>query len=270
MRVPIRGGAAVEIATIADQEEALFVTPTGAIIAESRQDGTSGDIVRVPLDGGTATPLASSEGRTIGSLVTDGPNVYFADLQGVHGVAIEGGPPRRIAPRSGALALVGSNLIVATGTELLSVPLNGDPATQLATLPAGAVGTALDCGNDLCWTSGTGVAVDDECLYSFDVSRGLYCVDRSYAGGRPLIVCHLEFPLQRATLTTFRGRSASPERGLRCAAVFLPLSTIERPVSKTRAAARHRMSVEQTGRVVQGGNRAQVPMFAAHPAWRRG
>lgn len=258
-RVPIRGGAPVRIASLADQADTLLLTPTSVLVAESAADGMTGEIVRLPLDGGAVTQLAPTKGSIPASLVAAGGNVYFADTEGVKSVPLAGGPAHVVGTQPGALALMGSRLVVATGSALLGLPLTGGAATELATNLVGASGPVVGCGADVCWAAGaaggmfagegtgsvwrlapggaptslasdaslyfvwrlvfdgthffatvltdaspgalvripaaggtpvpmgtgTGVAVDDECLYSFDVLLGIYSVEKSYAGRFP-------------------------------------------------------------------------------------
>jgi hypothetical protein len=269
LRVPIRGGQPVVMAPIAGAEQGLLVTDGSVVFAESQSDpsgGYSGNIVRIGLQGGTSTVLASGSivPATIfgpnGILATDGQNVYFAAQDGTKSVPLAGGAVQTLTTHTGAVAVVGSNVVIADSTAegVFSVPTGGGPATTLAANLSGDLGPIVSCGSGVCWASavevspsqqgtgtltqlgpigspvtllqdpglyvvyrlafdgteffattladaspgflvriagaggapvpigpGSGLAVDDECLYLGDVPAGVYSVAKSNAGMLP-------------------------------------------------------------------------------------
>jgi hypothetical protein len=255
LSVPIRGGRPVVVATGGAQ--ALLVTGDSLILAE-------GDIVKIALPGGAGTVLASgpvvatdSYFGPSGILATDGQNVYFATPDGTQSVPLAGGMVQTLTTHTGALTVAGANIVIADSSAggIFSVPIEGGPATLLATSPAGDLGPVLSCGADICWASavevspsqvgtatlvqlgpmgvpatlsedpalyvvyrlvfdgseffatmlrdlsfgslatipaaggppfsmgpGSGLAIDDECLYVADAIGGVYSVAKSYRG----------------------------------------------------------------------------------------
>lgn len=118
VRVPVRGGKPVVTANFVGTEESLLVTGESVVFAQSLPNstvGSSGQIVRTDLKGGGATVLASGSGAqgSVFGLATDGQNVYFAEQDGVRSVPLAGGPVRTLTAHTGALAVVGSNLVIA-------------------------------------------------------------------------------------------------------------------------------------------------------------
>jgi hypothetical protein len=165
MRVPIQGGGRpAMVAPVAGSEQALLLTGDSLVFAQSHGDpttGWSGDIVRVGLQGGESRVLASASiaPATIfgpaGILATDGQNVYFAAEDGTKKVALAGGPVEALTTHTGALAVVGTNLVIADGAAggVFSVPIAGGAATALATNLPGCLGPILSCGQNICWAS---------------------------------------------------------------------------------------------------------------------
>jgi hypothetical protein len=267
VHLPIRGGKLVVAANFVGTEESLLVTGDSVVFAQSLPNstvGSSGQIVRTDLQGGGATVLASgssAQSYVFGSLATDGQNVYFAEQDGVRSVPLAGGAVRTLATHTGALAVVGSNVLIADSLAqgVFSVPIAGGPATTLATDPSGELGPVLSCGPNICWASavpvalsqqgtgaimqlspsgspatlaedpllygvyrlffdgtsffatvmggdgnigdlvrlpaegspilnvgfGSGLAIDDECLYVSSIADGVYSVSKSYMGQLP-------------------------------------------------------------------------------------
>jgi hypothetical protein len=270
VRVPIRGGPVKNVASITGTERALSLTSDSAIFVQTVPDadgGYTGQVVRVGLEGGPTVVLASApmvEASILGPagiLATDGKDVYFAAQNGTWTVPVTGGSPHILTSHTGALALVGSNVLVADTSDeaIFSVPTTGGPAGVRVSNLSGGLGPVLSCGVNLCWGSvlppeagsyaypgpgsalmqldpagavttlenvgpiyrlafdgtnffvasaaglgelarvpadggpgggpigvGTGLAIDDECLYVGDVTGyGVYSVARSYSGQVP-------------------------------------------------------------------------------------
>ena len=90
LRVPIRGGSVTEVAPVVGAEQALLVTGDSLVFAQSHgaPNDWTGDVVRVSLQDGSRTALASAGilPATIfgpnGILATDGKDVYFAAQEG--------------------------------------------------------------------------------------------------------------------------------------------------------------------------------------------
>jgi uncharacterized protein YceK len=164
LRVPIRGGRRVRMTSIVGSTEALLLTGDSVVVASSYRDENeiqSGEIVRMDLQGDDKTVLATAPitHSTIfgphGILATDGQNVYFAAQDGTRRVSLEGGEVEMLTTRTGPLAVIGSNLVIADESEgaLVSFPLEGGPATTLAAHLTGTLGHVQQCETDICWTS---------------------------------------------------------------------------------------------------------------------
>jgi hypothetical protein len=152
-RVPIRGGKPpVLFAPYAGRESALLATSSCVIVAQQEPSGTSpGEILRIPLDGTRTTVLATFSVEVIGTPVTDGQTLYFADTEGVKSVPLGGGVTRTLSAVSGSLALSGTNLIIASNPDVFSLPAAGGPLTKLAHIASGSPQFPMTCGEDLCW-----------------------------------------------------------------------------------------------------------------------
>ncbi|HEX3345791.1 MAG TPA: hypothetical protein VHS09_14505, partial [Polyangiaceae bacterium] len=141
LRVPIRGGPAALLTPIAGEEIGLLVTGDSVVFVQAHAPSGgaySGD-VRIALQGGDTTVLASASlgaaasPRPNGMIVTDGQNVYFAAKDGTLSVPLAGGAVKTLTTHTGALAVVGSSVVVAdTAAEgVFSVPIAGGPETML-------------------------------------------------------------------------------------------------------------------------------------------
>jgi hypothetical protein len=167
MRVPLRGsGTPVTVASFVGSEQALLLVGDSLVFAQAPPDptgGATGAVVRVGLNGGDSQVLASASivPATIfgpnGILASDGQNVYFAAQDGTKRVALTGGPVQTMTTYTGAIALVGTNLIVADAAAggVFGVPLAGGTITALATNLPGSLGPVLGCGQSICWASAT-------------------------------------------------------------------------------------------------------------------
>lgn len=134
------------------------------VFAESHDDGAggwSGEIVRVNLDGADPTVLFAGDISSTnifgpsGTLATDGANAYFAAQDGVRSVPLSGGAATTLTAHTGAMALVGSSIVIAdTSAEgIFSVPTGGGPVTALATGLSGNLGPIAPCGDSVCFAS---------------------------------------------------------------------------------------------------------------------
>lgn len=166
MRVPLRGGLVatmLDLSTVPsllliDLDADLLVTSTDVILHYPQSLDANEQILSVPIQGGSATSLATSNGGIAG-FATDGHDIYFADQQGIESVAATGGTLQLLASGSagfGSLAVIGSNIIATSGAQggaVLAVPLQGGPTTTLATQQPNASFPML-CGTDICWWTG--------------------------------------------------------------------------------------------------------------------
>jgi hypothetical protein len=151
----------VLVAPIVGSEQALLVTGDSVVLAESHDDGSAGEIVRIGLQGGDRTVLASGRipSSTIfgpsGILATDGQHVFFAVEDGTKSVPLAGGAVQTLTTHTGSLAVVGSNVVIADSSAgtVFSVPIAGGPVSTLATNLSGDLGPVLGCGKDICWAS---------------------------------------------------------------------------------------------------------------------
>jgi hypothetical protein len=92
-------------------------------------------VVRLPLTGtGTGTTIATSpSSSTDGDLVTDGVDLFWADLTGVRAVPIRGGAIRTLAWTTEArkIGLQGQHLYYASGHRIYRVPKTGRPISTV-------------------------------------------------------------------------------------------------------------------------------------------
>ena len=118
-------------------------------------------IVRAPLNGGTTATLAttmSSLGDWPTPLATDGQYIYFPDGDGAKRVPLEGGSIDVVSRHTGAIALIGPNIIVADGVggNVYSVPAAGGSETLLASMQSGASNPVTCADNQLCFATTVG------------------------------------------------------------------------------------------------------------------
>lgn len=171
MSVPIRGGSVTTMLALSSDPHLdvgsvrVIVTATSAILHFMDVNTTNERIVRVPIQGGAATTLASSNGM-IGGFGADEHDVYFIDQGGTKAVPVDGGSVRLITAQltaaqqtggfGGGLGVVGPNLIVTNGAQggaVVKVPIQGGPPTMLATAQPNA-SFAMPCGSGTCWWMG--------------------------------------------------------------------------------------------------------------------
>jgi hypothetical protein len=169
VRVPLGGGSISTVAAVEGNEQALVLTSDYVVFAKSHtasNNGWAGEIVRVGLDGTDRTVLfsgsisPSSIFGPAGTLATDGKNAYFAAQDGVRSIPLTGGAATVLTTHTGAMALVGSNVVVADSTAegIFSVPAAGGPVTAVTTGLTGNLGPVVACGSAICWASEIEVA----------------------------------------------------------------------------------------------------------------
>jgi hypothetical protein len=164
LRVPLQGGAISMIASVEGFEQGLVLTDQYLLLAES--NGGSGGIVRMGLDGSHSTLLFSGSipSSTIfgpaGVLASDGQNAYFATGSGIESVPLTGGSAKMLTAHTGAMALIGANVVVADDSAegLFSVPVAGGPVSTLAAGLTGNLGPVVGCGSSICFASEVPVA----------------------------------------------------------------------------------------------------------------
>lgn len=157
MRVPTRGGSAVQMASIpgggGQGAQPLAVTPKAIVFSEALGDkGGPGAIASIPRGGGSVTILASTQGSAL-ALVADADRAYFVDDEGTKSVPLAGGPVRRLtSSRADSLGVIGNKLYLTEVPQgaLSSLPLGGGALTVLAAGETGAL-YPIACGPDLCW-----------------------------------------------------------------------------------------------------------------------
>jgi hypothetical protein len=168
VRVPIRGGPISTVAVIEGTEQALVLTSDFVVFADSytaSNNEWAGDIVRMGLDGSDRTVLFSGSisPATIfgpaGILATDAKNAYFAAQDGVRSVPLAGGAATVLTTHTGAIALIGSNVVVADSAAggIFSVPAAGGAVTAVTTGLSGTLGPVVACGSAICWASAVDV-----------------------------------------------------------------------------------------------------------------
>jgi hypothetical protein len=124
----------------------------------------------------------------VGSLISDGVDVYFTDNDGVKGVPLAGGPVQTLTSQKGTLALAGSTVLLADGTggNIFSIPKTGGALTTVASNQTGAV-YPTSCGTDLCWMTTypcAGVPSDEICV----AGQGEAAIVRMPVGASPVTV----------------------------------------------------------------------------------
>jgi hypothetical protein len=162
MRVPIRGGDVSTLATFAtppgliQQVTDPVVISSNVFLHETLQENADvgEQILRVPTQGGSLTSLATSNGQIAGFAV-DEDHVYFADDDGVKSVPQSGGGVQLLSDAIGNIAIVGANVVVTSGANVLAIPVQGGAPTTLAT-GQDSPSFPLTCGSDACWYMGAG------------------------------------------------------------------------------------------------------------------
>ena len=164
LRVPLRGGATMRIAAVQGSEQSMALSTEYLVFSEAHAGnagGWSGEIVRVGLDGSDRTVLFSGDVAVASifgparTLVTDDKKAYFATGGGVMSVPLAGGPATTLTTHAGAIALVGSSVVVADSAAggLFRVPVAGGSATTLVSGLTGNLGPVVACGSSVCWAS---------------------------------------------------------------------------------------------------------------------
>jgi hypothetical protein len=182
-RAPIGGGQPTMLLSILGQGD-MLATSTSVVLAESWK-GMAGEIVQLPAAGGSPVTLAPTKGQ-VRSLVTDGTSLFFADDDGISSVPLAGGSAQNLSSRTGMLALVGSNLVLADSPagSLLGIPRTGGAATVLAANQSEPE-APVDCDGDVCWIDAfpcAGVLPADTC----NVGEGEGAIMRMAMGGAPV------------------------------------------------------------------------------------
>jgi len=170
LRVPMRGGPAVVMAPIQGEEVGLLVTGDNVVFVQANQRVLAWDIVRMGLQGGPITVLASVSADAVLDplpsplLATDGQNVYFAAPDGTKSVPLAGGAVQTLTTHTGGVAVVGSNVVIAdTAAEsVFSVPTVGGTETILAANLTGDLGPIVSCGAAVCWVSAVPVGASQQ------------------------------------------------------------------------------------------------------------
>jgi hypothetical protein len=172
--VPLSGGT---IQTLTTHTGAVTVAGTNVVIA----DGSTGGVFSVPIGGGPVTPLATNLASDLGPVLSCGANICWASAvpvspsQGGTGAIMQLGPTGASATLSEDPGLYVVYRLVFDGSEFFATMLSDASVGTLATIPA-AGGPPISMG------SGSGLAIDDECLYTGDVINGVYSVAKSYRG----------------------------------------------------------------------------------------
>jgi hypothetical protein len=166
-RLPIHGGASTLITHINGTEQGLLIAGDSVVMSQMRRvDGdalTTGEVVKIPLQGGDPVALATgriTEGNVLannGTLASDGHDVYFATYDGAKSVPLAGGDVRNLSTEVGSLAILGERLVIADAAAhtLVSLPLMAaDAAMTLASGLPQLLGPVAACGDDVCFAAG--------------------------------------------------------------------------------------------------------------------
>jgi hypothetical protein len=167
MSVPLGGGPVATLARLPnDLGEAPLVTSGRVVLLDpmATEAGEDYAILSVPVAGGSVLTLATLPTEVSG-LGADSQTVYFIDREGTKSVPLGGGPVAVVTTQvtsvsaSGAIAVVGGNLIVAMGQQIgdggavESIPMDGGSPAAIATGQPNAA-DPLACGTDVCWWTG--------------------------------------------------------------------------------------------------------------------
>jgi hypothetical protein len=160
---PTGGGATATVVSAGDVLDQL-TSPQGIALDSANAyyfDWSSRTVNKVPLGGGSATPLATAYDPTC--VATDGTNVYWTDTFNgtVMRVPVAGGSATTLAGQSSypmGLAVDNANVYWAdqNGYAILKVPVGGGAPVTIAKTPAGVYGVAVD-STSVYWTEGGAV-----------------------------------------------------------------------------------------------------------------
>lgn len=166
MRVPIDSGTAVTLTSNLSEPESLAVAAFGAFWTSP---ASPGDVMTVPLAGGTATTVAVSDNPR--GIATDGANLYWVGDNSVFALPLVGGSTATLAVswrlnglNSGSIAVNPTSVYVGVNNQpiegaIVRVPIGGGALTILASGQT-PESVAVDATN-VYWTnwSGTGGSV---------------------------------------------------------------------------------------------------------------
>lgn len=153
--VPLGGGTATRIATGLFTPDSFAITPTEMYIGDT-------DLLRVPITGGTPTPLGTGAAG-VGPVVVDASNVYFAaygkNLAQIKKMPLAGGAATAIGEAHQgfySLAIDSTNVYSATQASsngsIQAVPLNGGPEIVIAEHQA-TVHSIVSDGTSVYWSN---------------------------------------------------------------------------------------------------------------------
>ena len=126
MKVPLAGGAAVELYSNQNMPSAFAIDATDAYI-----NSNGGILARIPLGGGAAQYLNTAAGLT--GIAVDASDIYFADASGVRKAPKTGGPAATLATGTvGQIVLDDTFVYYAAGTGVMKVGKAGGDAVVLA------------------------------------------------------------------------------------------------------------------------------------------
>ena len=157
-------GGACQVATLATgllNPYRVAVDGQSVYWTEGGTTTTNGSVKKIPLGGGTPTPLATSQNAPYG-LAIDGNNVYWTSLapSGSGGllqkVALGGGSPITLASLGSAAPLMtyGTTAFWVDATGIRQVPVNGGAPSLLTSGSSAQCQMATD-GTYLYWGSAT-------------------------------------------------------------------------------------------------------------------
>lgn len=115
----------------------------------------TGAVWRVPLDGGTASRVDTTQGPAV-AVTTEGPWLYWSAANGIFRVDRDGGVPAKVAPGGviTALAVDGTHVFWSSDAGVYSTPLLGGSDTRHGALRATSL--AID-GTSVYWVSDLGL-----------------------------------------------------------------------------------------------------------------
>lgn len=176
-RVSLEGGA---VETLTNHTGPLAVVGSNVVIA----DESEGALFSIPLEGGPETILAANLTGTLGHVLSCGTDIcWTSTVPDIGTIGPSGtGSLMRLGSSGGPIVLTtelyGTHRLVFDGSDFFVTKTLGIGASLVRIPDTG--GPPIDMG------IGDGLAIDDACLYTGTVTRGVYSVAKSYRGRIPL------------------------------------------------------------------------------------
>jgi len=151
---------------------ALALTSTLVVFTDDGP-GTTPGVFTVPLDGGTASRIATTVPPTAPHIVTDGKEAFFSDVEGAKAVSLSGGTVRMLTGAGGDVGIAGANLVVTDydGGTVVEVPLDGSGSAATVASGQAYPGSPISCGAGVCWVDNVSGTCDIPSAFNAQVMR---------------------------------------------------------------------------------------------------